>query len=770
MAGEIKRLLFSDGTTVTAPSELKIINTSNLAQFANDAAYETDKGSFPAGGDIYYNTTSNVIRYNNGSGWGSLIDESTAQTLSSKTIDNAATVSIGATVDTSSIFDTVSTTKGTRPAPSMTQAQRDAISTPATGLQVFNTDVNQVQVYNGTAWSDLGGGGSGEKNYISNGDAEDTSTTGWEEYDDGASATPVDGTGSTAANLALTAQNTVKLSGDYSFKLAKSAADAQGEGISYDFTIDKEDQNKLLKIQFPFNTDGTYTDGNIAVYIYDVTNASLITPSVTAINGYDKDNVGSSRFQAGWVSTDSLSYRLIFHITATDTDAYDFYFDNVVVGPGNVVTGAIVEETKSITGFTSNWTNSSISGFVTRKGDKADFDLKLLMSGTPTGGALIVTLPSGYTIDSTKLADTTAAVNATLGTATYRDVGAATYIDLHLAYDTTTTFRVSYEAGGSTYTNVTDTTPVAVPISGDFIVMRLRDVPIAEWAGSGVTNLGANDVEYASNNGTGTTDDDTTTNVVAGPAGAAIGFSSTPAGNEFRRRVSFQSNIQSTDTIKLQISADGNTWIDFLGGKFETGVSSRDIAAKYYDGTNYIGMGLSLDDDYTDSVFVTFGKYRVASTTAWDSITALLYYRVIKHKSGIPVGFGLANATNSGLVTSYETQTITLDNNFTAGTMKITKIGNLVTASVYGIAWSSTLADIASSTGLIPSNMRPNTDVHYFTESDVSGPSAYMAKVLFKADGQFRLLLRSATDLSNSIAARVSTDFDGTQYTISWVV
>lgn len=655
MAGEIKRLLFSDGTTVTAPSELKIINTSNLAQFANDAAYETDKGSFPAGGDIYYNTTSNVIRYNNGSGWGSLIDESTAQTLSSKTIDNAATISIGATVDTSSIFDTVSTTKGTRPAPSMTQAQRDAISTPATGLQVFNTDVNQVQVYNGTSWSDLGGGGSGEKNYISNGDAEDTSTTGWAEYDDGASATPVDGTGSTAANLTLTAQNTVKLSRDYSFKLAKSAADAQGEGISYDFTIDKEDQNKLLKIQFPFNTDGTYTDGNIAVYIYDVTNGQLITPSQTSLTGYDKDNIGSSKFQAGWVSSDSLSYRLIFHITATDTDAYDFYFDNVVVGPGSIVTGAIVEETKAIAGFTSNWTNSSISGFVTRRGDKADFDLKLLMSGTPTGGALIVTLPSGYTIDSTKLADTTTAVNATLGTATYRDVGAATYIDLHLAYDTTTTFRVSYEAGGSTYTNVTDTAPVAVPISGDFIVMRLRDVPIAEWAGSGVVNLGANDVEYVANSDASGVTDTTTTDVVYGPNGAAFDTSLGSSGLYYKR-VQLQNNFQAGDTLHLEIQPESTSeWTKLQGSILSPGGVLLD--SLHRQNTVYYGIGYRFIS--SKIIDVTFGSYATSTGAtyasagaAWSTMTGWRW-RIVHHRSGIPVGFGLANLTQAGLVSRF---------------------------------------------------------------------------------------------------------------------
>jgi hypothetical protein len=41
----------------------------------------------------------------------------------------------------------------------MTTSQKNAIPTPATGLMVYDTDLNQIQVFNGT-WGSLGGGGS----------------------------------------------------------------------------------------------------------------------------------------------------------------------------------------------------------------------------------------------------------------------------------------------------------------------------------------------------------------------------------------------------------------------------------------------------------------------------------------------------------------------------------------------------------------------------------------------------------------------------------
>ena len=56
----------------------------------------------------------------------------------------------------SAVFDVLSTTKGSRPCPSMTMAERDAIASPANGLTVFITDVSpqRLYIYNG-AWTPL---------------------------------------------------------------------------------------------------------------------------------------------------------------------------------------------------------------------------------------------------------------------------------------------------------------------------------------------------------------------------------------------------------------------------------------------------------------------------------------------------------------------------------------------------------------------------------------------------------------------------------------
>jgi hypothetical protein len=62
------------------------------------------------------------------------------------------TICIGTTTPSASaIVDITSTTQGFLP-PRMTTAQRLAIASPAAGLMVYDTTLNQMAYYNGTAW------------------------------------------------------------------------------------------------------------------------------------------------------------------------------------------------------------------------------------------------------------------------------------------------------------------------------------------------------------------------------------------------------------------------------------------------------------------------------------------------------------------------------------------------------------------------------------------------------------------------------------------
>ena len=62
---------------------------------------------------------------------------------------------IGGAADAKAVLDIQSTTKGVL-FPRMTATQRDAIATPPTGLTIYNTTANELQVYHTGAWRAVG--------------------------------------------------------------------------------------------------------------------------------------------------------------------------------------------------------------------------------------------------------------------------------------------------------------------------------------------------------------------------------------------------------------------------------------------------------------------------------------------------------------------------------------------------------------------------------------------------------------------------------------
>jgi len=68
--------------------------------------------------------------------------------------DGTTTIGGGNAADASAQLEVRSTTKGFLP-PRMTTTERDAITSPAAGLMVYNTTTNKAQCYNGSTWNDL---------------------------------------------------------------------------------------------------------------------------------------------------------------------------------------------------------------------------------------------------------------------------------------------------------------------------------------------------------------------------------------------------------------------------------------------------------------------------------------------------------------------------------------------------------------------------------------------------------------------------------------
>jgi len=69
-------------------------------------------------------------------------------------ISSTGNVGIGATANASALLDVQSTTKGVR-MPNMTTTEKNAISSPAAGLIVFDTTLAKLCVYSGSAWQTI---------------------------------------------------------------------------------------------------------------------------------------------------------------------------------------------------------------------------------------------------------------------------------------------------------------------------------------------------------------------------------------------------------------------------------------------------------------------------------------------------------------------------------------------------------------------------------------------------------------------------------------
>jgi hypothetical protein len=332
-------------------------------------------------------------------------------------------------------------------------------------------------------WMVIGGTGAGSGsgiNYILSSDGG--STTGWATYADAAAAIPVDGTGG-APNVTFATTTSSPLVGTSSFLFTKDAANRQGQGVSYAFTIDSGYQAQVLRISFPYSASANYLDtvsGNLInsdmqVFVYDVTNSQLIYVTEQNIGASSQGQyVGS--FQT---SSNSTSYRLILHVASTNATAYTLKLDNVVVGPQILIKGPVDTYLGQLT-TTGSWiTNTTYTFNYWRRGDKLIADGVISTSGAPTATNLNINIPAGLSIDSSKINISTDAIYQ--GSGNTNDSGSAYRIVGVRGSGTTTNLRIMYLVQASAnWDNVSNTAPFTFG-AGDSVYVRY-EVPIQGWS------------------------------------------------------------------------------------------------------------------------------------------------------------------------------------------------------------------------------------------------------------------------------------------------
>lgn len=400
---------------------------------------------------------------------GVVVGDTDTQTLSSKTL-------------TTPVIDVIQATdQGSTPA------------SPSAGTtKVYSkTDGKVYKLTSAGVEQELGAGaGGGSINYISaNPDAE-TATTGWSTYKEASPGTlPVLATGG-AADAAFTFTRTTSgpLRGTGSFLITTTAANLQGNAVSYPFTLNTADQAKVLSISFDYNVaSGTFATGDTIVYIYDVTNSQLIQPA-----GYQIQALGSTlankHIATFQTSSSGTSYKLIFHRSTANLSASTMKIDNVQVGPRVVQYGAPITDWADITVTLVGATNNTDFGGQTtvakgrRVGDSLQFTISTTASGAFTGGSGLYQWKfSNYTIDSTKLA-TSSSARQVLGQLYLLDASPVAIYTGDVIYTSANGggLLAVHSATAGAANEVNTGTPIT-PASGDVFTIEGM-IPITGWS------------------------------------------------------------------------------------------------------------------------------------------------------------------------------------------------------------------------------------------------------------------------------------------------
>jgi hypothetical protein len=137
--------------------------------------------------------------------------------------------------------------------------------------------------------------------------------------------------------------------------------------------------------------------------------------------------------------------------------------------------------------------------------------------------------------------------------------------------------------------------------------------------------------------------------------------------------------VGPTDKIVLEISSDQVKWT-------ECGTYIGNLAIDRYrnDGTSNLGCGVGFPTAVaTTDVDARFGQYRTGTTTSWASASAY-FWRIKKEKPGIPVGFGIADSTNYGLIKAPTADTFTPTIEGSTGNPTTTYVTQTGRASKFG--------------------------------------------------------------------------------------
>jgi hypothetical protein len=499
--------------------------------------------------------------------------------------------------------------------------ESSAPSTPSAGYvrayaktdkKIYTKDSSGTEVQ-------LGAGGSGELNLIEN--ASDSNN--WSETGTRFNSYPV--TTTTAGDLPLGGIV------DTAIQIISSttvAGDETTDYVSYAFTTPASLAAKL-KVEFYMRPGSNFVASEWTVSVYATSTRQDLT---TDSSGFTYLPNASGKFTTTFHCAASTAYTLRFtRKVAGAASAATLNICNVIVGPGIQPQGAVVGRWQSYTPTSSFTTNSNTpTGRYRQVGESMEVEIRQSFTGAPDTVTFSISIPSGFTIDTTKLVDPSTG-GSVLGSMVAFN-GADAYSG-SAVYNNTTTVRGYGPNGTAAFTQ-------AVPFtlgSGDVIEGRFT-VPIAEWAGSGTVNLAQNDVDFAADDGSAD---------VFGPNGALV--PNQALGTLVTRTFAFPSTMQETDNFFVEVKDT----VGWHPAEYRLPLAVQ--GTKQYGIKAYRASATTFSVEFGDAGITSDNAtYANNGATSWATLYAAGWrFRVRKASGGQAVGFGEVNpGVSSGLVSA----------------------------------------------------------------------------------------------------------------------
>jgi hypothetical protein len=387
-------------------------------------------------------------------------------------------------------------------------------------------------------------------------------------------AAPIDGTGG-SPTLTFTRSTSSPLRGTASFLVTKDAANRLGEGASYAITLDAADKYKPLTLTFDYKiSSGTYADGDVQLWIYDVTNATLIQPT-----GYRILNVGvESKHIAEFQASSSTSYRVCYHVASASSSTYTIQMDNIQCGPNAVARGAFLTDWQAFTASSPQGLGTITGTFYWRRNGQNVDIIGRASIGTVTASEARISLPTGLTVDPTLVAQL-----KPLGKL-WRNAAGGYYAYYVTAEPSVTYMTFSADASATE-------TPFLKLVGTNFIsseaIAVQCSIPIQGW-GSGAlastdTDTRVCEVEYTGNAGTALTANVTNIDFSTKVRDSHGAFN----GTTFTAPLPGSYNISGSITLTAGVASAFSAYVNGsqraqIGGQASTVTSFHSIAGQVY--------------------------------------------------------------------------------------------------------------------------------------------------------------------------------------------